>query len=637
MLNKKRTGDIKLKINKKCSVCNFNNSFLSVSCKKCGVPLNINSRKPEEKFSALLEAAQKGYDIAQYEVGVIYENGEGVFEDYVEAAKWFLKAADQGNVEAQLKLGFYYDFGIGVLQDFKKAVSFYYMAAEQDNCTAQFNLGRHFEEGYGVPQDDDKAFKWFQKAAENGDSKAQSKLGQYYENGQGVLQNYSLAFEWYQKAAEQGDAYAANSLAYYYFNGLGTSQNYEDAFKWYEKAAEQKLDVAQYNLGLCYSNGWGVDQDYVKAIRWYKRAAEQEYVEAIYKLGCCYEYGTGTEQDFTEAIKWYHKAELFKDSRAKKAQKRVKKKAESYKEQQFRESISEKNTDENPSKIKGIETGDKTVEALLSELNAMIGLNSVKKEVKNKIDRIRISQNAKMLGSKRKFSSDSLHMIFAGNPGTGKTTVARLLGQIYGELGVIKNPDNFVECGRNDLVSCYIGQTASQVKMKFEEAKGGILFIDEAYSLYKPDDSRDFGHEAIDTIVQYMDSYRNEIIVIVAGYSSEMDDFIKNSNPGLASRFRTTIHFEDYTPSELFQIMEYMVKKEHMTIKKEAVKPLEKVIGVRSRQPGFGNARGIRNLFEDLKEIHDVHLAELMDNGVDLSAEMIECITAEDVKRLSYN
>ena len=127
MLNKKRTGDIKLKINKKCSVCNFNNSFLSVSCKKCGVPLNINSRKPEEKFSALLEAAQKGYDIAQYEVGVVYENGEGVFEDYVEAAKWFLKAADQGNVEAQLKLGFYYDFGIGVLQDFKKAVSFYYM------------------------------------------------------------------------------------------------------------------------------------------------------------------------------------------------------------------------------------------------------------------------------------------------------------------------------------------------------------------------------------------------------------------------------------------------------------------------------------------------------------------------------
>ena len=273
-------------------------------------------------------------------------------------------------------------------------------------------------------------------------------------------------------------------------------------------------------------------------------------------------------------------------------------------------------------------------EALLEELNGMVGLDSVKKEVQNRISMIRIAQKAAELGSNRTFSTGTLHMVFTGNPGTGKTTVARLIGKIYGALGVLKKPDVFIECGRNDLVAGFIGQTAPLVKKKFDEAKGGVLFIDEAYSLYNPGLQGDFGHEAIDTMVQYMDTMRDEIMVIVAGYKNEMETFIRDANPGLSSRFKTVINFEDYSQSELLEILKSMIKKDGMMLEDEAEKYVSKVIRVRSKNTNFGNARGVRNLFEDLKEAHDVRLGEMIRQGIDLNSQMIDCITADDVKSL---
>lgn len=276
-------------------------------------------------------------------------------------------------------------------------------------------------------------------------------------------------------------------------------------------------------------------------------------------------------------------------------------------------------------------------EALLDELNSMIGLSSVKEEVQNRINMIRVARKAAELGSGRVFSVGTLHMVFTGNPGTGKTTVARLLGKIYGALGVLKNPDVFIECGRNDLVAGFIGQTAPLVKKKFDEARGGVLFIDEAYSLYNPALPSDFGQEAIDTMVQYMDTMRDEVMVVVAGYKKEMEIFIRDANPGLASRFKTVINFEDYSPSELFEILMSMIRKDGMKLEDDAVKYVKKVIQVRSKNTNFGNARGVRNLFEDIKEAHDTRLGEMISRGVALNSNMIDCITAEDVKSLLKN
>ena len=276
-------------------------------------------------------------------------------------------------------------------------------------------------------------------------------------------------------------------------------------------------------------------------------------------------------------------------------------------------------------------------EALLDELDGMIGLSSVKEEVQNRINMIRVAKKAAELGSGRVFSTGTLHMVFTGNPGTGKTTVARLLGKIYGSLGVLKKPDVFIECGRNDLVAGVIGQTAPLVKKKFDEAKGGVLFIDEAYSLYNPNTPSDFGHEAIDTMVQYMDTMRDEVMVIVAGYKKEMETFIRDANPGLASRFKTVINFEDYSPSELFEILMSMIRKDGMKLEDDAEKYVKKVIRARSKNTNFGNARGVRNLFEDLKEAHDNRLGEMISQGAELNSKMIDSITAEDVKSLLKN
>ena len=273
-------------------------------------------------------------------------------------------------------------------------------------------------------------------------------------------------------------------------------------------------------------------------------------------------------------------------------------------------------------------------DALLDELDEMIGLRSVKQEVRNRINMIRVARKAAELGSDRVFSTGTLHMVFTGNPGTGKTTVARLLGKIYGSLGVLKKPEVFVECGRSDLVAGYIGQTAPLVKKKFDEARGGVLFIDEAYSLYNPGNQADYGREAIDTMVQYMDSMRDEIMVIVAGYKKEMETFIRDGNPGLSSRFKTVINFEDYSEPEMFEILTSMIRRDGMTLENEAGKALHKVLRSRSKNSNFGNARGVRNLFEDLKEAHDARLGEMMTEGRALTSDMIDSITAEDVKRL---
>ncbi len=245
---------------------------------------------------------------------------------------------------------------------------------------------------------------------------------------------------------------------------------------------------------------------------------------------------------------------------------------------------------------------DDSLDALLSELNSLVGLNKVKNEVNNLINLVKVRKLREAQGLKR--VPLSLHLVFSGNPGTGKTTVARILGKIYKELGIL-SVGHLIETDRSGLVAGYVGQTAIKTKEIIDKAKGGILFIDEAYTLTSDTCSNDFGQEAINTLLKAMEDMRSDFIVIVAGYPKLMKQFLK-SNPGLESRFNTFIDFEDYTQPELFDILKYMCEKNNYIIKKDSEIEIYEYINnlYTTRTDSFANARTIRNLFENAIKKH---------------------------------
>ena len=233
------------------------------------------------------------------------------------------------------------------------------------------------------------------------------------------------------------------------------------------------------------------------------------------------------------------------------------------------------------------------LEELLEELDALVGLAPVKAEVRLVTNLIQV-QN---LRRKRNLpvADSSRHLIFTGNPGTGKTTVARLLAQIYRTLGVVEK-GHLVETDRSQLVAGFVGQTAIQVRKVVEGALGGVLLVDEAYALARGDE-RDFGQEAIDTLVKLIEDHRDDLVVIAAGYPDEMGDFVE-SNPGLRSRFPKTIAFPDYSTDELVGIFVSMADKSAYRCAPETTEHLRRWFEAQPREKGFGNARLARNLFE---------------------------------------
>ena len=274
---------------------------------------------------------------------------------------------------------------------------------------------------------------------------------------------------------------------------------------------------------------------------------------------------------------------------------------------------------------------DISVEEALARLNALVGLNGVKEKVQSWVSQVRVFQRRQSLGLPVP-DGFSYHLVFSGNPGTGKTTVARFMAQIYKGLGILQG-GQLVETQRSDLVAGYVGQTAQKTQDVVNKALGGVLFVDEAYTL-NGNGGNDFGQEAIDALLKAMEDHRNELVVIVAGYTDLMQKFI-DSNPGLKSRFNTVIEFEDYTGEEMQKIFDGLCNKNRYVLTPGARAMVSNYFNnlYANRDKNFGNGRSVRNVFQQVVLNQSERIDRMMKNysGTEIGEKELTTLSEEDV------
>ncbi len=266
----------------------------------------------------------------------------------------------------------------------------------------------------------------------------------------------------------------------------------------------------------------------------------------------------------------------------------------------------------------------RTLPELLNELNDLVGLENVKENVNNLIAYQRVQEMRR--DNNLRTMNSTLHLAFTGNPGTGKTTVARIVGRIYRQIGLLKK-GHFIEVSRTDLIAGYQGQTALKVKEVIEKAKGGVLFIDEAYSITENDQSDSYGRECMTELTKALEDYRDELVVIVAGYTEPMNIFFE-SNPGLKSRFNTFIEFDDYKAEELEEILVKMCRNNDYILSEELKTNIYEFLEkqVANKDENFANGRVVRNIYDDLVMNHAIRVVD-MDS---VSSEVLSLITDKD-------
>ena len=273
---------------------------------------------------------------------------------------------------------------------------------------------------------------------------------------------------------------------------------------------------------------------------------------------------------------------------------------------------------------------DAEIQTVIDQLDAeLVGLAPVKARIREIAAFLVVSRARAAMGLEA--ATPSLHMCFTGNPGTGKTTVALRMAEILHRLGYVRK-GHVVSVTRDDLVGQYIGHTAPKTKEVLKKAMGGVLFIDEAYYLYRPENERDYGQEAIEILLQVMENHRDDLVVILAGYKDRMDTFFQ-SNPGMSSRIAHHIDFPDYGEEELSQIAGKMVEGMNYRLDADAEKAMADYIHLRRQQPHFANARSIRNALDRarLRQANRI-FREAMAGKPTVTAEQLSTIAAEDIR-----
>ena len=514
---------------------------------------------------------------------------------------------------------------------------------DMTDADLQFYRGYCCEKGLGTEKEPGEAFEWYTKAVDHGHVGAMRNLGKMYEAGVWVNYNLEEAIRLYTDAAVKGDGVskrrleklAANSdtsesvvraakdafgndewdkgvtlafctrrsdadlqmwLAYCYDTGKGVAKDAMLAYGWYYKAANSGNVWSMNQLGLKYERGEGTGKNLKAAVKWYKAAAEEGHKYAQFNLADMYEYGKGTEKNLKEAVRWYRKAVEQGNEDAQKALERVE------------------------AEIAAAAADDPMV-----QLEEMIGLQSVKDQVKELADLVKVQKMKEASGLPP--VEMSYHCIFTGNPGTGKTTVARIYAKILHKLGII-NAENFVEADRSTLVSDIIGGTEKKVNEAVNAAIDGVLFIDEAYALFK-ESERDFGKEAVDILLKKMEDNRSRLVVILAGYEGKMERLFE-MNEGMRSRFTNTIHFPDYSADELVEIFEGYAANAQCLPDEGALSAVREEVEFElgKRMEGFGNARYVRTLFERAVRRQSTRIAAL---GGNPGKEVLQRIVADDI------
>jgi SpoVK/Ycf46/Vps4 family AAA+-type ATPase len=467
----------------------------------------------------------------------------------------------------------------------------------------------------GQPVEEEEEAADDETESEEGESRGGDKPGsavpdklavQYCELAytQFMKKNYDEAISMYNKALEIEPEYV-DAL-----NGLGASWSFKEnstkAIPYQEKAFELEPTNAVIfsNLVYGYTEAGRIDDLHELVRRFTSDCLDNVEDPDVFKMIAASFEAKGK---FRKAVQFYQRAcKMRPDNKEykeglKRAQDALKtgNQAAIEEEEEAKEEGQAKPPDE-PAMI--------TMEEVLEELNALVGLHEIKADVQSLIKYIKVEK----MRAERGLSSNpvSLHTVFSGPPGTGKTTVARLLGKIFRATGLLAK-GHVIEVDRSGLVAEYIGQTAVKTNAAVDSALDGILFIDEAYSLFRDDSGRDFGKEAIDTLIKRMEDERGRLVVIVAGYTEEMKNFI-DSNPGMQSRFNRYFYFKDYLPEELEEILRRTCEQKNYMVAADAQEKLKRYFGFlyRSRVKSFGNARLIRNLFEELIRIQSTRIAD---------------------------
>jgi TPR repeat protein/Holliday junction resolvasome RuvABC ATP-dependent DNA helicase subunit len=555
------------------------------------------------------------------------------------------EAAEAGDAKAAFNLAKKYSRGDdGLAMNKALAAKYYQMASDGGHRIATFNLASLYVKGDGVATDRARALALYKLCAESGDAQATYFAGTLLEDSAPAE-----ALSYYRRAAELGFSRAAVRGGRLLLEGAGPAvpASAAQAAQVFYLGAKNNDANSAYELGLLMADGApGVVRDLAKAAVWMKVAADGNHEEAFAWLGK-YESGAfnapAAKDTEKKSKKTRSKPGLGKtpepeksahagkapaggtrsiatlpppvtsDSASKPANAAAPESEESTSDS---DSDADSDSDDSDEEADGAKKeGDKDskqkkkkrshskkVEEIMARLDAIVGLDDVKEQIRTMKNQIELNRLRKKMGMEEE-GLGTLHMAFIGNPGVGKTTVARIVADLLKSLKVLSK-GQLVEVNRGQLVAEYAGQTAPRTTAVCESALGGVLFIDEAYALaISKEDS--YGKEAIDTLVPFMENHREDLLVIVAGYKKEMQQFF-DANTGLKSRFMKSLIFQDYNAAELLQIADIMIKGANRTITPEAHDRLAALLAREAAKPEqqrreSGNGRFVRNVLEQMK------------------------------------